>query len=223
MNMQNHLISTAVFDFDGTLIDSAPGILAGFAAALQAAELTPCVPLSESLIGPPLAETLMRLSGSEDAKLISFLTEQFKLYYDTTGVVTTPAYPHVQAMLEGLMDTGVELHIATNKRLAVTHAILDHLGWRDYFASVYALDMVTPRLANKPALLAKQIAEQDLNKTNTIYIGDKYEDGEAATANQLGFYYAAWGYGGLQRTQMETDWNWLDCPSAFPSVMVSQR
>jgi phosphoglycolate phosphatase len=223
MKMTKQPIITAVFDFDGTLIDSAPGILAGFAAALQAAELTPCVPLSESLIGPPLAETLMRLSGSEDAKLISFLTEQFKLYYDTTGVVTTPAYPHVQAMLEGLMDTGVELHIATNKRLAVTHAILDHLGWRDYFASVYALDMVTPRLANKPALLAKQIAEQDLNKTNTIYIGDKYEDGEAATANQLGFYYAAWGYGGLQRTQMETDWNWLDCPSAFPSVMVSQR
>jgi phosphoglycolate phosphatase len=223
MKMTKQPIITAVFDFDGTLIDSAPGILAGFAAALQAAELTPCVPLSESLIGPPLAETLMRLSGSEDATLITFLTEQFKLYYDTTGVVTTPAYPHVQAMLEGLMDTGVELHIATNKRFAVTHAILDHLGWRDYFASVYALDMVTPRLANKPALLAKQIAEQGLNITNTIYIGDKYEDGEAATANQLGFYYAAWGYGGLQRTQMETDWNWLDSPSAFPSVMVSQR
>jgi phosphoglycolate phosphatase len=115
------------------------------------------------------------------------------------------------------MDTGVELHIATNKRLAVTHAILDHLGWRDYFSSVYALDMVAPRLTNKPALLAKQISEQRLDISKTIYIGDKYEDGEAAVVNGLTFYYASWGYGDLQRESMHDKFNWLSHPSDITS------
>ena len=44
-----------LFDLDGTLIDSSPGILASFARVLAAHGLTPVVPLEPLLIGPPLA------------------------------------------------------------------------------------------------------------------------------------------------------------------------
>ena len=47
-----------LFDLDGTLIDSSPGILASFGRVLAAHGLEPLVPLDASLIGPPLAETL---------------------------------------------------------------------------------------------------------------------------------------------------------------------
>ncbi|MFM8518170.1 MAG: HAD family hydrolase, partial [Nevskiaceae bacterium] len=43
-----------LFDFDGTLIDSAPSILASYAAALEQTGLKSVVPLTPSLIGPPL-------------------------------------------------------------------------------------------------------------------------------------------------------------------------
>jgi phosphoglycolate phosphatase len=203
---------TLVFDFDGTLIDSAPGILKAFAAALHETGITPQVKLDSRLIGPPLHETLMRLSGSNDAALIKSLTEHFKQHYDSSGVAATHGYPGIAAMLDHFTQAGTVMHIATNKRLGVTRSILEHLGWQGHFASVYALDMVEPRLPGKAQLLTKQISEQQLNADTTIYIGDKREDGEAAGANALTFFYASWGYGELLREQLDENWHWLNQP-----------
>jgi phosphoglycolate phosphatase len=204
---------TLVFDFDGTLIDSAPGILDAFAAALQETGIVAQVPLDSNLIGPPLQETLMRLSGSDDVAVIGTLTERFKQHYDNSGVAATHAYPGITAMLDHFAQSGAVMHIATNKRLGVTHSILEHLGWQGRFDSVYALDMVEPRLQGKTQLLAKQISEQQLDPAATIYIGDKREDGEAAGANALEFFYASWGYGELQREELDSNWNWLGQPA----------
>lgn len=207
-----------VFDFDGTLIDSAPAILEAFSAALSEAGLVPCAPLDSSLIGPPLAETLVRISGSNDSALIQLLSDNFKRHYDSAGVAATHAYPGVEAMLERFAAKGGAMHISTNKRLSVTHAIIENLGWKDRFASVYALDMVEPRLPGKPQLLAKQIGEQGLDPARTCYVGDKREDGHAADVNELAFYYASWGYGGLERGQLDSGWNWLSHPADFINI-----
>jgi phosphoglycolate phosphatase len=209
---RHYKTGTIVFDLDGTLIDSAPNILEAFADALCEAGITPQVFLDSSLIGPPLTETLMRISGSTDAALIRSLTAKFKQHYDSTGVVKTKAYPGIEAMLDDFMAAGASLHICTNKRLSATHAILENLGWKDRFMSVYALDMVEPRMPGKAQLLSKQIGEQSINTATTIYVGDKLEDGHAAEANALTFYYASWGYGDLQQGQMDVNWNWLNCP-----------
>ena len=55
-----------LFDLDGTLIDSSPGILASFERVLAAHGMRAAVPLEASLIGPPLAVTLRQVSGIED-------------------------------------------------------------------------------------------------------------------------------------------------------------
>ena len=202
-----------VFDFDGTLIDSAPGILAAYEAVLQEAGLAPAIPLETGLIGPPLYETLMRISGSTDADLIQHLTEKFKQHYDTAGVLATHAYHGVDAMLNKLAAAGQPMHISTNKRLSVTLAMIEHLGWQHHFTSVYALDMAQPRLPGKTQLLSRQLAEQGLDPACTCYVGDKHEDGLAAQANGLIFHYAAWGYGDLQQAQLATGWHWLNQPA----------
>ncbi len=201
-----------IFDFDGTLIDSAPAILSAFASALKETGLTPQVELDDRLIGPPLAETLSRISGSNDTVLIQTLTERFKAHYDRDGVTATDAYPGIEQLLQRLSAEGFVLHIATNKRLSATQSILDHLEWRQYFSSVYALDMVEPRLSSKAALLQKQLAELGLSPLHACYIGDKLEDGQAAAANSLRFHYAAWGYGDLVTSTLPTEWHWLQQP-----------
>ena len=60
------MIRDILFDLDGTLIDSSPGILASFARVLAARGLAPVVALDPSIIGPPLADTLRRISGIGD-------------------------------------------------------------------------------------------------------------------------------------------------------------
>ena len=74
-----------VFDLDGTLIDSAPAILASFRAAFVHTGIAPAVAIDESVIGPPLTETLQLLSGSDDPALIGRLAEAFKASYDGAG------------------------------------------------------------------------------------------------------------------------------------------
>ena len=202
-----------VFDFDGTLVDSAPAIIAAFDSAMKEAGLTPAVPLDASLIGPPLSETLMRLSGSADASLIDTLTENFKRHYDSIGLKATPHYPDMGKLLEQLAAAGTPMHICTNKRLSATQTILSHLGWSGYFSSIYALDMEQPRISGKTQLLSKQIREQGLAPSETFYVGDKREDGLAADANRLAFHYASWGYGDETATTLPPTWRWLTQPA----------
>jgi phosphoglycolate phosphatase len=184
-----------LFDFDGTLIDSAPGILASFEAALRATGLTPAVPLSPGLIGPPLADTAATLLGRGDPAAVQALVAAFRDHYDTAGYRATSVYGGVTAMLDGLAKTGIALHIVTNKRIAPTRRILEHLGWTPRFAGVYALDALQPPAPHKPALVAEVLRRERVLAARSWMVGDSAEDRRAAEANGLRFFGAAWGYG----------------------------
>jgi len=74
-----------LFDLDGTLIDSAPTILSCFARVLEKRGMHPKCELTHSLIGPPLIETLRRISGIDDPEILQGLADNFKRYYDEVG------------------------------------------------------------------------------------------------------------------------------------------
>jgi phosphoglycolate phosphatase len=74
-----------LFDFDGTLVDSAPAILTTFAQVLQAHGLQACCSIDDSLIGPPLRQTLQTLCGSSDVQLLDTLASSFRDIYDMSG------------------------------------------------------------------------------------------------------------------------------------------
>src|SRR5215471_15854193 len=147
-----------IFDLDGTLIDSAPAILASFQAAFRGAGVTPARSIDASVIGPPLRETLALISGSQDPDLLTELSARFASIYDTTGLLATEAYVGVDAVLRELAGIGLDLSIATNKRIYPTRKILDHLGWSRLFRHVYALDLFEPRLPDKAAMLERLLA-----------------------------------------------------------------
>lgn len=186
-----------IFDLDGTLIDSAPGILGAFAHAFSTCGLEPVVPLTSTVIGPPLRDTLRYLTGVADAHVLDQLTTAFKAYYDSAGYLETQPFPGVETMLVALASAGLDLHIATNKRAFPTQRILMHLGWNIFFKRVYALDSFNPPLPSKATLLARLLTDADLDTAQCAYVGDRQEDGLAARANHLRFYWAAWGFGAV--------------------------
>ncbi len=206
-----------IFDLDGTLIDSAPAILASFRAAFAAAGREPVIAIDESIIGPPLAETLALLTGSDDKPLIAELAERFAAVYDTTGYRETAAYPGVGDMLRRLADRGHTLHIATNKRINPTRKILAHLGWEGLFDTVYALDLFTPRLPDKAAMIGRLLTDRGIPAETAVYVGDREEDGVSADANALPFLAATWGYGSLQPEALKAGW----CPVADPTALLA--
>lgn len=196
-----------LFDLDGTLIDSSPSILNCFGSVLHDAGLRPLVPLTDSLIGPPLRQTLINLTGETDAALLDCLVDGFKECYDTEGYKATKVYGGVDAMLELCASRSIPLAIATNKRRIPTLKILHHLGWGNYFRIVGTLDTPVPSHVNKAALIGALLNELGTSADRSLYVGDKYEDGKAAAANRMLFCAAGWGYGEWDTVKTVPEWH----------------
>ena len=190
-------IKHIIFDLDGTLIDSAPAILAGFEAAFSACGRAPKVPVTPSVIGPPLMETLAVLTGTTEPGVLNSLAEAFKEHYDHSGYRQTKVFPGVDQLLRVLHERGKTLYVATNKRILPTTRIINLLGWDSYFDHVYTLDSYQPAITTKSTLLIRILADKQLNTETAIYIGDRDEDGIAATDAGMPFLLVTWGYGGL--------------------------
>lgn len=211
-----------LFDLDGTLIDSAPAILASFREAFARTGITPARSIDDSVIGPPLVETLQLLSGSDDPALVAGLAEAFKASYDSEGYKATAAFAGVGELLAELAGARLTLSIATNKRIHPTRLILEHLGWSRHFANVYALDLFTPRLPDKAAMIARLLADQNIAREQAIYIGDRSEDGESADANGLPFIAVTWGYGSLSTDEMRPGWRAAAQPEALGALLLGE-
>ena len=202
-----------LFDLDGTLIDSAPSILKSFAAILKDAGIEPVVPLESNLIGPPLLQTLERISGVQDSVHLVALADAFKAYYDRTGYQETVVYPGVAESLAQLDRLGARLYIVTNKRIAPTRLILDYFGWTRWFDGVYAQDAFVPALPSKAAVIKAVLDHHAINADEAAYIGDRQEDGEAAKVNRLRFIWAQWGYSTEIDPSLCREGDVISCPA----------
>ena len=210
-----------LFDLDGTLIDSAPAILASYREAFARCDVAPARTIDESIVGPPLIETLQLITGSHDKALIERLADGFKASYDSEGYKQTAAYAGIGEMLQALRQAGLRLSIATNKRILPTRLILDHLGWLGHFEHLYALDLFEPRLPHKAAMISRLMADHELPKEGSIYIGDRSEDGESADANGLPFIAATWGYGSIEAGAMAGHWRAASSPEQMSRALLA--
>ena len=184
-----------LFDLDGTLIDSSPGILASFARILAAEGLRPAVPLEAALIGPPLATTLRLVSGIGDEARLARLVEAFKADYDSEGYRTTEVFPGVAEGLARLAAEGARLFIVTNKRMLPSRRILEALGLAPLFAGIHSRDETDPPAPSKSAVTARLLVRYAIDPAHACFVGDSDEDAAAARENGLAFIHAAYGYG----------------------------
>jgi phosphoglycolate phosphatase len=201
------MLSTVLFDLDGTLIDSSTSILGAFANALAREEISPVAPIDQALIGPPLRISLSRIAGTEDPDLIERLASSFRAVYDTAGYLETAVYPGIDEALRTLSLSGCKMFIVTNKRIYPTRLILDMLRWSSLFSGVYALDAIAPAAPSKGALIRNVLARHSVFRDDACLVGDTPEDAFAAQENDLQFYGATWGYGRFP-------------PSDFPAVSL---
>lgn len=184
-----------LFDLDGTLIDSAPTILSGFTQVLEKHGIKPRCKLTQTLIGPPLIETLKTISGVDEPKILQDLANDFRHYYDETGYKETCEYPGITAVLQDLSANGAHLYIATNKRIYPTRRIIDFLGWAHLFKGLYSQDAFDPALGSKADIIARILDLHRIAKKSAVYLGDRGEDREAAERCGLSFLGVQWGYG----------------------------
>jgi phosphoglycolate phosphatase len=184
---------SAIFDFDGTLTDSKPGILGCLTSTLAAHRIPWTGPL-DWFIGPPADQSMRRLMPDADEAHRAALLYDYRLCYDATGWEENSVYPGVPAMLESLQASGWQLFICTSKREDFTLRILEKFALSPYFLAVYA-DTAASLDHSKTALLGRLLEEQSLDPATTYMVGDRNFDIEAARANGVTSIAVTYGYG----------------------------
>ncbi len=182
-----------IFDLDGTLTDSKPGILGCLRKVLDDRGMGDQGPL-DRFIGPPVEEWVIDLlpDGSEDEHIA--LARDYRACYDREGWRNNSVFPGVREMLQELHQQGFPLYVCTSKQQHFAVRILDAFELSGMFTAIYG-DKAEYASHSKVDLLGKILSERSLSLDNTWMIGDRSFDIDAAHANGLRCLAAGWGYG----------------------------
>lgn len=190
-----------VFDLDGTLVDSLPGIAEGINRALSACGLPTHAPEAvRSMIGRGAANLCASAIGYADAAdappdELERVHAAFRREYPTCwcGDEYTRAYAGITPVLEKLTAAGAKLAVLSNKPHEVTEPMVRHI-----FPSV-PFDVVmgyTPAFPRKPAPDSMlYIAERwDVSPAEITLVGDSLFDARCAGNAGTALVLVGWGY-----------------------------
>lgn len=182
-----------IFDLDGTLSDSAPGILAALRHAFAVNGVPPLDASTEqSLLGPPFYTSLPPLIGGTD-KLPGVLAA-YRDRYGSGGMFDTTAYAGMTDVLAAARSAGRRIAVATSKPEPYAVPIVDHLGMAGCFDTV-AGDTLDGGRPTKADVVAEVLARLGTDPSDAIMIGDREHDVLGAREHGIGCVGAAWGYG----------------------------
>lgn len=182
-----------IFDLDGTLTDSAPGVVAGFRHALATvgAEV-PDGDLAALAVGPPMHHSLaaMGLGERTDEAIAAYRAD-----YTSRGWAMNALFDGIADLLADLRAAGVRLAVATSKVEPTAKRILDHFGVSDHFEVIAGASPDGVR-ATKSDVLAHALAQLQPLPDTVRMVGDRSHDVEGAAEHGIPTVVVGWGYGG---------------------------
>lgn len=188
-------MSTLLLDLDGTIADSADGIIASAKAALT--ELGIDLALDDDLrwiVGPPLGPSFAKLLGGVDH--IEHAIAVYRRHYSERGLLACEPYPGMVTELHRLREAGHTLVVCTSKLTSFAQRLVDHFAVGSLFAGVHGTEPGRDG-ESKVALVARILAQPGLDRRHCCMIGDRREDVQAGRDNQIAAIGVLWGYGDL--------------------------
>lgn len=187
--------SVVLFDLDGTLTDSAPGILNSVRYACRKMQLPEPAPETlRRFLGPPLLDSfrdLVGLSQEESQQAVA----AFREYFPTKGLFENEVYPGVETMLRELKAAGKTVVLATSKPEEYARRILEHFALAQYFDAICGATL-DERRTDKAGVIAYALQTAHITNTaDTVMVGDREHDVKGAAKNGLPCIGALYGYG----------------------------
>ncbi|WP_405820061.1 HAD-IA family hydrolase [Streptomyces sp. NBC_01390] len=194
----------AMFDLDGTLVDSPRAIVEAFAVAFEAMGADPRDPADvRATIGLPLEQAFGKLLGvPQDDPRVAEGVAQYQQAFRTVILprARSLVFPGVAEGLDELRRRGVVLTVATSKFHASADALLTAAGLRDHFTVLIGADDVTyPKPHPESGLLI--LERLDARPEHAVMVGDTTHDLRMAEA--AGIASVAVTYGVHQRAELE--------------------
>jgi phosphoglycolate phosphatase len=211
-------LDLVLLDLDGTLTDSAPGIVASFRHAFAALDVELDPRGLARCVGPPLRDG-MAVLGMPPARIEEGVLA-YRSFFVPYGIFDNAVYDGVIDMLTRLRQAGLMLGLATAKRVDYAIDVLDHFGLDGYF-DVVAGATADGRLAHKEEIVTEALLEAGVpGSERVVMIGDRDHDVIGARANGVVPIGVAWGYG--SRHELETAGaRWIvDSPAAVADLVL---
>lgn len=188
-----------IFDLDGTILDSLPGIEYSVRAAFAACRLPISTVDLRELIGPPIWKILSVAGNVGDERTLALLERAFRASYDKEGWRKTTLFTNAEMVLNQLRQSGHRLFVVTNKPKQISKKILTKLAIDCFFESMLTRDSRVPAYAGKEGILRALSVKHGLDVSKALLVGDTLEDAEAAASVGMPFAFAAHGYGKIDR------------------------
>ena len=184
-----------LFDLDGTLTDSAEGILNCVAPALEHFGL-PVYDRDTMIVfvGPPLYDTFPKFGVPADG--VQTAIDIFRARYCTLGKYENKPFPGIVEMLTTLRAQGHKLYVATSKVEDQAVDILEHFDLAQYFDIIAGATRDGSR-STKEDVIA-YLKEQAGSIGEAIMVGDTIFDIQGAVAHHIPGIGVEWGYGKVE-------------------------
>jgi phosphoglycolate phosphatase len=198
-----------VFDLDGTLVDSAPDLLATLDAILPrhgfSAQPDPSLRNGIGHGARHLIEYALQRRGIilEETQLAA-MHEDFIAYYEDNICVHTRPYPGLVPLLDRFAPLGWRFAVCTNKLEGLSRLVLESLGLADRFSAVCGGDTFATRKPDAGHLLGT-ISKAGGAPARTIMLGDSQTDLDAARNARIPFVGVSFGYTPIPMAELQPD------------------
>ena len=184
-----------LIDLDGTLTDSAEGVLNSIRYALNKVGVPiPPLDILMMFIGPPLLESYEKYCGLSGEKGWEALWA-YREYFNEKGYLENKVYEGIPECLERLKAAGKRMIVATSKPEDYSRKIIDVFGLSPYFEFVSGASLDETRVA-KQDIIHYAIEECGLaDPSRMIMVGDRMHDVKGAHAEGLECIGVLYGYG----------------------------
>lgn len=211
-------IRTVLFDLDGTLTDSGPGIMNSVCYAMRKAGYgIPEEAVLRSFIGPPLDESFRKVCAvtQEEAHR---LIDLYREYYSEKGIFENTLYEGVAEMLRALKQAGIRLCMATSKPEKYAVQIAEHFEIASYFETIGGAYM-DGRRTDKQEVIEYVLQRSGITDRGTVLmVGDRKYD--LTGARKAGLMSAAvlYGYGSREELEAEKPDLIIETPGEITSI-----
>jgi phosphoglycolate phosphatase len=192
--------TTILFDLDGTIVDSAPGITGTLVYTFE--ELgRPVPPPAELLayVGPPILDSFRERGGMSMGEAAEALAI-YRPRYLEVGALDSSVFPGVPDVLRAIHEAGIPLSLATSKPETPATFILSNYGLLDYFDIITGAseDEVRSSKTDVVAEALVRLSAFGADLSRPVLVGDRMHDVEGAAANGVPTIFVDWGYGAAE-------------------------
>lgn len=184
----------ALFDLDGTLINTSKGI---YNSVRFAEENMGFKPLAQdklkNFIGPPPIKSYME-NHKVSKELAIKATAYHRSYGAEHGVYEADVYEGIEYLLKNLKESDIKLGVCTLKRQDIAEKILENFKIKKYFDTIIGIDK--QESMTKKDTINKALENMGVdNKKKAILIGDSVYDAEGAESAGVDFIGVLYGFG----------------------------